>query len=198
MSAEIRATYTKSGLRQIKREQPDAWQQLPAIVGQEALDEVWASGTLGWLPAELHALIADGMIEAAGRERARALWAAVILEAFGSRMLGSIVSGALRLYGKTPPSVMKMTPHAWPLIFRECGRSWMEPIAEDRATMLFAELPRALVASTGILDSFLGNCDAALQFTAHTGTATASYERLAEGAFSIDVQWQLPSQNVHV
>ena len=198
MGAEIRATYTKSGLRQLKREHADAWEGLPAIVGEAALEEVRSASTLAWLPAELHGLIADAMIEAAGRDRARALWAAVILEAFDSRMLGPIVSGALRLYGKTPPSVMRMTPHAWPLVFRDCGRSWMEPGDGERATMLFTGLPRAIVASTGILDSFLANCDAALRYTGHTGVVAANYDPLAEGGFSIDVQWQLPSPNVRV
>jgi len=198
MSAEIRASYTKSGLRQLKREHADAWEQLAAAVGQAALDDVRGASTLGWLPAELHGLIADAMIDAAGRDCARALWAAVILDAFDRPMLSAIVSGALRLYGRTPPSVMRMTPHAWPLIFRECGRSWMEPTGEDRAMMLFEELPRAIIASTGILDSFLGNCDAALHYTGHTGAVNPDYERLAAGGFAIDVQWQLPTPNVQL
>jgi hypothetical protein len=193
MGAEIRASYTKSGLHQLRREHAQTWEPLVAAVGDGPLQEVRSASNLAWLPAELHGLISDAMIDVAGRDRARALWASVILEAFSSRMLGPIVSGALRLYGKTPSSVMRMTPHAWPLIFRECGRSWMEPIADDRATMLFTDLPRAIIASTGILDSFLGNCDAALQYTGYKGEVNASYEGLALCTFSIAVQWQLPS-----
>jgi hypothetical protein len=66
----------------------------------------------------------------------------------------------------------------------------MEPPSEARATMSFAELPRALIGSTGILDSFLGNCDAALRYTRFAGSVTASYDQLSSARFSIDVQWQ--------
>lgn len=190
MGAGIRASYTKVGLRQFKRAHAQHWDQLAELIGQSAIDDVRAASSLEWLPAELHGTVADAMIEVAGRSDARALWADVLLDAFGNPVLSPIVSGALRIYGKTPASVMRMTPRAWPLFFRDCGRSWMEPPGEDRATMSFAELPRAIVESTGILDSFLGNCDAALRFTGFSGSAVASYDQIAAACFSIDVQWQ--------
>lgn len=190
MGAGIRASYTKLGLRHFKRDHAGRWSRLVDAAGATALADVREASTLAWLPAELHAAVADAMIDAIGRVEARALWAGVITEAFENRVLSPIVSGALRLYGAVPPSIMRMTPHAWPLVFRECGRSWMEPPGASRATMSFAELPRAIVASTGILDSFLGNCDAALRYTRHAGTVVAHYEQLGESRFSIDVQWE--------
>lgn len=192
MGAQIRASYTKLALRHFKRAHAQRFEPLIEIAGQSALADLRAASALEWLPAELHGAVADAMIETVGRSEARALWADVIIEAFGSPVLSSIVSGALRIYGKTPPSVMRMTPHAWPLFFRECGRSWMEPAEESRATMMFDELPRAIVESTGILDSFLGNCDAALRYTSFTGSVTGSYDALAQARFSIVVQWQQP------
>jgi hypothetical protein len=189
MTAEIRASYTKIGLRQFKRAHADRWERLVELAGAGALEDVRGASTLEWLPAELHGTVADAMIEAAGRNEARALWAAVIFDAFGNPVLSPIVSGALRLYGRLPPSIMRMTPHAWPLFFRDCGRSWMEPATESQAVMSFAELPRAIVTSTGILDSFLGNCDAALSFTHFTGSVVPCYDKLTDGCFSIDVQW---------
>jgi hypothetical protein len=192
MGAGIRASYTKVGLRHFKRAHAEQWERLVAVIGQSALDDVRAASALEWLSADLHCTVADAMIEVAGRSDARALWADVIIDAFGNPVLLPIVSGALRIYGKTPSSVMRMTPHAWPLFFRECGQSWMEPAGEDRATMWFAELPRAIVGSTGVLDSFSGNCDAALRYTDFVGSVVASYDQLSAARFSIDVQWQKP------
>ena len=192
MAAQIRASYTKLGLRHFKRAYAGDWDRLSEAAGENALPDVRAASALEWLPAELHAAVADAMIEIAGRSEARALWADVIIEAFDSPVLAPIVSGALRLYGRVPPSVMRMTPHAWPLFFRDCGRAWMEPPVDATARMSFVELPRAIVGSTGILDAFAGNCDAALRYTGHTGTVTSSYELLSDGRFSIDVSWQRP------
>jgi hypothetical protein len=192
MGADIRASYTKIGLRHFKHVHADHWEQLLAIVGEAARDDVRNASALEWLPAELHGTVADAMIEVAGRGPARALWADVMIEAFDNPVLAPIVRGALRIYGKAPPSVMRMTPRAWPLFFRDCGRSWMEPVGDDRATMLFAELPHAIMASTGILDSFLSNCDAALRYTGFAGSVTPSYEQISEARFSIDVQWHAP------
>jgi hypothetical protein len=190
MSAQIRASYTKVALKNFKRAHADRLEQLIEIAGPEALVDLRASSALEWLPAELHGAVADAMIEVVGRSDARALWAGVLIEAFTSPVLSPIVSGALRIYGKTPPSIMRMTPHAWPLFFRECGRSWMDPSDARRATMMFEELARPLVASTGILDSFQANCDAALSFTGFAGSVTANYELLGDARFSIDVQWE--------
>jgi hypothetical protein len=184
MGALIRASYTKVGLKSFKRAHADRLESLIEIAGREALTDLRAASALDWLPAELHGAVADAMIEVAGRSDARALWAGVLIEAFASPVLLPIVSGALRIYGKKPPSLMRMTPHAWPLFFRDCGRSWMEPSAESQATMMFEELPRA------ILDSFQANCDAAMRYTGFTGSVTARYEQLGEARFSIDVQWR--------
>jgi hypothetical protein len=190
MSAQIRASYTKVGLRNFKRAYADQLEQLIEIAGRDALADLRAASALEWLPAELHGAVADAMIEVVGRSNARALWADVLIEAFSSPVLSPIVSGALRIYGKQPPSLMRMTPHAWALFFRDCGRSWMEPAEGSRATMMFERLPRAVVASTGILDSFQANCDAALRYTGFAGSVTAAYELLGDARFSIDVQWQ--------
>ncbi len=190
MGAAIRASYTKLGLRHFKRSHAERWEEVLEGMGAPGLADVRAAGALDWLPAELHGLISDAMIDVAGRSDARALWADVLIDAFGSPVLSPIVNGALRIYGKKPPSLMRMTPHAWPLFFRECGRSWMEPAGADRATMEFERLPRAIVTSTGILDSFLGNCDAAMRYTSFVGSVTASYQQLADARFTIDVRWQ--------
>ena len=192
MGAEIRASYTKLGLKHFKRSHPEHWERLVQVADPSVLEDLRKASTLAWLPAELHGIVADAIIEAAGRSEARALWSDVILGAFDHRMLAPIVSAAMRLYGKTPPSIMRMTPHAWPLVFRECGHSWMEPISDSHAAMAFAELPRAIMQSTGILDSFIGNCDAALRYTGYIGSATPSYAKLADASFSIDVHWQKP------
>jgi hypothetical protein len=190
MSAQIRASYTKVALKSFKRVHPERLDSLIEIAGPEALADLRAASALEWLPAQLHGAVADAMIEVVGRSDARALWAGVLIEAFASPVLSPIVSGALRIYGKAPPSLMRMTPHAWPLFFRDCGRSWMEPAEEGRARMMFERLPHPLLASTGILDSFQGNCDAALRYTGFAGSVTADYEQLGEARFSIDVRWQ--------
>jgi len=195
MTAQIRASYTKVGLKNFKRAYADQLEQLIEIAGRDALSDLRAASALEWLPAELHGAVADAMIEVVGRSAARALWADIMVEAFASPVLSPIVSGALRIYGKKPTSLMRMTPHAWPLFFRQCGRSWMEPSEGARATMMFEKLPRALLASTGILDSFQANCDAALRYTGFAGSVTASYEQLGDARFSIDVQWEVASSS---
>jgi hypothetical protein len=190
MTGLIRASYTKLALKRLRQGRPEAWAKLRQDLGEDALREVRATAALMWLPLELHAAIADAMIDACGRSDARAIWADVMLAGFESTTLGPIVSGALRLYGRDPGSVMRMTGHAWPIIFRGCGRAFTELTGEDRATVKFEQLASAMAGSTGVLDSFMSNCDAALQYTAYTGTITANYDELAHGRFAIDVHWQ--------
>lgn len=190
MAAAIRASYTKVGLRQVKRDHASKWSAVRAAIGDDVLHEIREASTLTMLPAEIHVRVCAAIVAHCGREQARAMWADVMLEAFESRVLGAFVSGALRLYGRKPCSLMRMTPHAWPLVFRDCGRSWMEPSEGNRAAMLFEGLPPVIVQSTGILDSFLANCDAAMAYVECEGTIKPGLADLRAGTFDIRIEWQ--------
>lgn len=189
MPAMIRASYTKLALKYLKQNQPQDWAALCARIGEERLATIRAAGPIAWLPAEHHVAVADATIDLYGLREARAAWREVMLAAFERSMLSALVSGALRVYGAKPSSLMRMTPQAWSLVWRDCGKVWMEDAGEAHAVMRFEGLPPVLAQSPGVVESFVANCDAAIAYVKCHGKVSAHRERLARGELSIDVTW---------
>jgi hypothetical protein len=189
MSAMIRASYTKLALRHFKRTRPEEFPTLAERIGSETMAEIRGASSLTWLPARLHGRVADSAASYFGAREARGMWRDVMLDAFERGMLRPLVGGALRLYGRNPSSIMRMTPQGWSLVWRECGRAWMDTVSLRHARMRFENLPPDITESPGIIDSFIANCEAAVAYLKCRGQITARREDLASGRLDIDVVW---------
>jgi hypothetical protein len=190
MHPAIRASYTKTGLRHFKRGFAARMPQLVEAIGDPTLTRLRETSPIGWLPAEVHVSVCEAMVTVVRREDARAIWSDVALEAFDAPMLAPFVSGAARLFGNDPSSIMRMTPQAWQLLYKDCGRAWMDSADASHATMLFEGLPRLITQSAPTLDTFLANCDAAFEHYNCRGTATPGPIDAEQGTFRIDAEWQ--------
>ncbi len=190
MSSMIRASYTKLALRHFKQHTPEEYEKIRASVGGATLAAIRDAGALAFLPAETHAKVAAATVSTFGAREARLAWRDVMLGAFNRAMLRPLVGSALRLYGRSPSSIMRMTPQGWSLVFRDCGKSWMDAVGTHRAVMRFEGLPRVIAESEGMIESFVANCDAALSYVGYFGKAAAARDELAVGRLSIDVTWQ--------
>jgi hypothetical protein len=85
---------------------------------------------------------------------------------------------------------MRMTPQAWSLVWRDCGRVWLEHgTASQRATLRFEAMPPELSQSAGILQSFMANCDAAVTYLGCRGTVVPDFTKARAGVLSIRVEW---------
>jgi hypothetical protein len=193
-NAMIRASYTKLALRHFKTAEAKEYPELLSAIGPDVMAEIRNAGSLEWLPARVHAKVADSTVSHFGARASRALWRDVMMGAFERGMLRPLVGGALRLYGRNPASIMKMTPQGWSLVWRECGRAWMDSVSPRHARMRFEGLPRVIVDSPGIVDSFVANCEAAVAYLKCHGQINAHRDQLAAGRFDIDVTWVVSEQ----
>jgi hypothetical protein len=188
--SEIRASYGKLALRHLRDGPEEERRAVWEAAGREELSAIRGAGVFTFLPAWFHVRLADATIDALGPTRSRAFWRDVMLSAFDRRLLSPLVRGALRIYGRSPASIMRMTPQAWSLVWRDCGRVWMDHgKASKRATMRFDGMPTELSQSAGVLQSFMANCDAAIAYLGCKGTVIPDFTKARSGVLSIDVEW---------
>jgi hypothetical protein len=106
-----------------------------------------------WLNMELDVAFAEAMREAIGPSSVHRFYIELTLATFGGPLVGPLVRRAIRLSGATPGVATKWWPRGWAGLFRNCGSLSGEVLAPGRAQLVYAELPRACVASPPWVDS---------------------------------------------
>jgi hypothetical protein len=185
--ALVRMSWAKLAVSTAKR-MPDGANVLGALGGLR--DEVRDAGILEWRPIHNFVSVAEAIAGALGHKGARDFWRDVLLAAFDRRLLAPLVRGALALHGRTPRSILRMTPQAYTLTFKNCGRATLHDTGDDKQVRLqFDELPPALHLSPAAMDAFAGNCDAAIQYVSWRGRVVRYDDDLARGRLHYLVGW---------
>jgi hypothetical protein len=185
--AQFRANWTKLALRQVGRlEEPHRSTTL-SLVGNASLSTVRQAGVLTWLPAEHHHAVATALDQALGAEGARHFWRDLMVLSFERSLLRPLVDGGLRVFGRTPRSVLRLSPQAYSLIARQCGvLSISDGRAPGSVRVAFDALP-ALLRSRAFLELCHGNCLAVLRYLKLPGTVEPDRSGLTGGSFHLDV-----------
>jgi hypothetical protein len=182
----IRANWSKYTLRHLRRLPAAARQAVLAETGEGSLAQIGSAGVLAWLPAEHHARIFDAAHKVLGEPGAVAFWCDVMLSNFEQPLLRPLVQGGMRLFGGTPYSIYRMSPHAWSLVTRDCGaHSVTRGDGSVEACVAFDDLPRVL-QTAGFVAHCMGNCEAVLRFLGLRG-AVGLAPRQRAGSLMIEV-----------
>jgi hypothetical protein len=182
----VRANWSKSTLRHLRRFPEEKRDAVRREIGNDTLSQIRSAGVLSWLPAEHHARIFDAIRNVFDEAGAVAFWRDVMLTNLDQPLLRPLVQGGLRLFGGTPYSLYRMSPHAWSLVTRDCGaHSIVRGSGSVEARILFDEVPR-IFQTAGFLSHCIGNCDAVLRFLGYRG-AVALAPQGRTGSYGIDV-----------
>ena len=106
-------------------------------------------------------------------------------------LMKPLATGAVRMFGRHPASIMRMTPQAWSLIYRNCGRARLLRRSDDekQACIEIDDLPQEILQSSGTLLSFEANCRAALRYVEFDGRSRTDSSRLTSGTIRIYADW---------
>ncbi len=186
---EIRASWTKLTIGTLKRQLPEGKREPVLEALKDVRKELRQLGITAWAPAELHLEVGETMDELLGTLYARDLHREVLLQAFESVLLRPIVAGALRLYGRSPASMMRMAPRIHELISRDAGTLTLGRLDEGAVDVLLDELPPILCERRSFLTSYGATCEAILAYLKTGGTVLRRDEALAEGRSLLEVRW---------
>jgi hypothetical protein len=122
-----------------------------------------SASMLGWVDAGVFVRLTDATLDVLGLEEGRQFWARRLLDAFESPLMRPLAKGSLRLFGRNPGSIIRMTPQAYALTYKDCGTPHVE-VEPGRARMRIVGLPGVLRVPS-LIECYTGHCLAASLFS---------------------------------
>jgi hypothetical protein len=179
-SPQFRASWSKAALKLLRQSDDPGCARTLSLIGKPLLDRFRAASVFDWMPAALHMEIVAAVGEERGRE-ARGFWRDLMLINFGRGLLKPLLEGGLHIFGRSPHSILRMTPQTYYLVSRGCGTVTATPgEVPGSSRLLFTELPAELRVSLWS-ELCAGQCEAALRYLDMRGTAVSNEANLADG-----------------
>jgi hypothetical protein len=163
---------------------PEAEVRARARAELEALAD---ASPLGFSPFASLLAIEAHVLEVAGEDGVRAVSSAAITTAVKAPFLGSVVQGALRLFGATPAALLRVMPRTWGAVTRDAGRFAIDVAGrEARATARYEDVPDALLRSRAYTVGWEGFFQGLCQVAGRPGRAKVTRQG---GGLVVDVAW---------
>jgi hypothetical protein len=160
---------------------------LMARIGDEASRQVQVAGMLSWLPAEVHAHLFDVTHAVLTSKGAVSFWRDLMFNNLELAVLRPLVEGAISLFGRTPHSLVRMSPRAWSLVARDCGGQRVQRgSGRTELTLEVFDLPRVL-ATPGYVDHCVGNFEAVLKYLKRRGTVNVLEAAPDRGKYTFEL-----------
>lgn len=93
--------------------------EVVARIPEASLDAIVNTGRTGWIPIEHDHHLPDALVAVLGNKATAALVAEAVLQHTEAPILKTMISGAIRLFGLNPASLVKVLPRAWSLVYRD-------------------------------------------------------------------------------
>jgi hypothetical protein len=187
--AAIRASYAKTVIATMKRRPTDERDELLARLNPSLRRDIRERSLLDWIPASQFAALVTVIAEVLGPARAKAFWRANLLGSLERTLLSPLRLGALGLYGDLPSSLLRMTPHAWQLVSRNCGQCQTSDEPPSGYRLQFTGLPSEL-SNPAMCLLWCGGSESCIEHLRFTGSADAETQGLGSGTATIHVRWE--------
>ena len=142
---------------------------------------------LEWIPLSTYTDVISATYRALGSVGCRDFWRGVMESSFERALMKPLVEAALRLYGRNPGSLLRMTPRALALVWLNLADvRWNRETRQVEYENLAPQLRR----SEGVVDAFAGSALSTISYLSLPGSVVAHDEELHRGRLQLDVRWQ--------
>ncbi len=183
--AEVRASYCKAAVAAVKRHR-----RAPALLTrlEPVRDVVRQATNLGWVDARHFVEITRATLHVLGAQEAQRFWADRLGAALNRPLMRPLAQGGMFLYGNDPASIIRMTPRAYPLVFKDCGTPRVV-VGDGSVRLSIREMPDS-VRDPGIATCFGGHCVAAVEFAGARGEVLIDDQDLTNaGRLELITHW---------
>jgi len=187
-AAVIRASYAKTVIATMKRRPPEEREPLLERLNPALRRDIRERSLLDWIDAALFAQLAQLVAEVLGPTRAKDFWRDNLLGSLERTLLSPLRLGAIGLYGDVPSSLLRMTPQAWQLVSKNCGRCHTADQPPSGYQLRFTDLPSALCIP-GMCLLWAGGSESCIEHLRYTGSAEAAFDPQASGTAVVRVHW---------
>lgn len=185
---KVRASWCKLVVGTVKRRpEPLRSELLDAL--SDVRDAIRPLGITAWAPVDVLLSLDETLTAIVGEDGSRDLWRDNLLEAVDSVLLAPIAATSLRLYGRSPASLLRMSPRIHDLIAKDCGTLAVTRLDEGAVDVELAQLPVPLQERPGLRRAYVATCDACLDYLDVVGEVREDDSALDEGVSRILVRW---------
>jgi len=190
--ARIKASQIMNNLAAVELIGPGRVDEVRAALPPEVLREVDQAAKTAWLPLEYDIALAEAIerVFGPGSDRERSRTSTRL--STESSLLRPILDGIQKIFGLTPPAVIRATTFAWGQLYRNCGEVKFKELAANRALLTYEGLPTAILDSPLYLASIGGGLHACLDLCKVEGSVRHRIQSRAEGKVEYEFEWQSP------
>jgi hypothetical protein len=185
----VRSRHLQEWLRHVDREEEPYRTRFFDVLPAETKRTIESAGRVEWLPAALHAELADHVAAAFGPVRAHDYFRRNFALSLRGPVLGPLLRTGVRVLGLTLSSLLRWAPHGWNASFRNCGKLTGEVVEPGHGRLVYSDLPAVFIASDPWLDSAQGSAYGGLDLLGVTGVVRLDKSARAAGRMVVDIEW---------
>lgn len=143
----LRASHCKGTLRALHAVAPEAAARVLDALPAEVRDGLAAATGLDYVPAAWDVALVAAIEGAMEPPRARRIYRVTMVDNLGGPLLGSLVAGALKLFGASPAGLYRWAGRGHAHVCQGCGSLRLLEVGERSAVLQIASMPPPLVVA---------------------------------------------------
>jgi hypothetical protein len=144
---------------------------------------------VAWLPARLHAELAEVGLAAFGVRRAHEYYRWQFGLSMQGPLLGPLLRTGVAVFGLSPAAFLRWANRGWDLSFRDAGGIHGEVLENGHGRLFYRDMPQALATSHAWVESVASSFYGMLDFTRTTGVVRFIERDPAAGNFTLELEW---------
>jgi len=187
----IRASIPKSSWDEVALLDPVRQAHIRKLLGEPVAGELTAVSGVAWVAFEVEAKLADAVFEALGPADARAFYRRKTVRSFEIPLIRPLLQSALRLFGASPASMVKLVGRTWALVSRNCGTySCVDESSKRRCVSVVSDFPtRFYRRRQAWLESAIGGYEAFFAPFHLQGRVSVTETDFAAGSARFVLEW---------
>jgi hypothetical protein len=185
---QTRAGWAKYVVGFIKR-RPDAQQREIFEALGSVRDEIRDAGMMGWIPAELHMILCNSILQALRENLAVDFWSDLCLKAFKTPVLRPFILSASTIYGGGARGYLRLAPIVYGRVTKACGTLSVQSPTDSWTRIRVDGLPAVLRCNPAMAVSLAGTCWACIRHAGAKGTVETDMDQLAIGRVVFDIRY---------
>jgi hypothetical protein len=144
---------------------------------------------VAWLPAGLHAELAEVMLAAFGARRAHEYYRHAFAASVEGPIFGPLLRAGVAMFGLSPAAFVRWAHKGWQLSFRDAGSLQGEVLEGSRGRIHYRDLPPECAANAAWVESMPSSIYGMLDVTRRTGVVRFIERDPAAGNFTLEIEW---------
>ncbi|RIL06613.1 MAG: hypothetical protein DCC71_06015 [Proteobacteria bacterium] len=186
----IFAGFVRSSLDTLDRIDAALGARVRAKLAPETARALAEASSVSYVPVEVDVDVTECLFAEAGSERGCEVMRENLELTFESPLLSALVSGGLRLLGRSPARLLGWSAKFWGQLYRDAGTMAFEADGPSSGHLRLTGLPACIAASRPYLLGMAASLGAAFEAMGVDGEASVAAADPAAGTASIRVSWK--------